>query len=249
MFHEPTCYNRWAYGRTPRAEPSIVSAGEPVDGRFELILAVLGIAPNASILAYSCHCVKAPRLVAMLRLFGEKVRLLRRQSGMTQTELAHQVGLASHGHITNLETGRDTVSLDIVVRLARTLGVTIDYLLRDSIPADAPSLFATYSTDAASSKLSGTKLRALRQQRDWSQTDVARHLGLARRGYISNLEAGRKMPSLDLAVKIADLFGVTTDYLLRDEIPVAVTDGRQIALNSSPATHSGATDASDNADG
>jgi DNA-binding XRE family transcriptional regulator len=36
----------------------------------------------------------------------------------------------------------------------------------------------------------------------------------------------RKEPSIDLVVQIADVFGVTTDYLLRDSIPVGKEDQR-----------------------
>jgi DNA-binding XRE family transcriptional regulator len=61
-------------------------------------------------------------------------------------------------------------------------------------------------------------------QRQMTQVELAQRLGLARQGYVSNLEAGRKAPSLDLVVQIADLFGVTTDYLLRDTTAVETTD-------------------------
>ena len=73
-------------------------------------------------------------------------------------------------------------------------------------------------------RLLGDKIRYLRTQRQMTQVELAHLLGLARQGYISNLEAGRKMPSLDIVVQIADLFGVTTDYLLRDIIPVEMVD-------------------------
>jgi transcriptional regulator with XRE-family HTH domain len=66
----------------------------------------------------------------------------------------------------------------------------------------------------------GEKLRYLREKRKLTQADLAQKLGLARQGYVSNLETGRKAPSLELVVHIADVFGVTTDYLLRDSIPV-----------------------------
>ena len=62
--------------------------------------------------------------------------------------------------------------------------------------------------------------RALRLHAGWGQTEMARRLGLARRGYVSNLEGGRKAPSLELVVLIADLFEVSADYLLRDAISV-----------------------------
>lgn len=75
-------------------------------------------------------------------------------------------------------------------------------------------------------RLLGEKLRYLRMQRQMTQVELAQQLGLARQGYVSNLEAGRKAPSLDLVIQIADLFGVTTDYLLRDTAAVEVSDGQ-----------------------
>ena len=53
-----------------------------------------------------------------------------------------------------------------------------------------------------------------------TQEALAHQLGLARQGHVSNLEMGRKEPSLELVVLVADLFGVSTDYLLRDTVPV-----------------------------
>jgi len=49
---------------------------------------------------------------------------------------------------------------------------------------------------------------------------VASQLALAGHAHVSYLETDSKEPSLDLIVRIADLFGVATDYLLRDTIPV-----------------------------
>jgi transcriptional regulator with XRE-family HTH domain len=68
--------------------------------------------------------------------------------------------------------------------------------------------------------LFGDKLRWLRQQRRMTQVEAARHLGLATQSHISYLERGRSAPSLELAIRVAELFGVTTDYLLQDTIAV-----------------------------
>jgi len=38
--------------------------------------------------------------------------------------------------------------------------------------------------------------------------------------HISFLESNRKEPSIELLLKIADFFQVTTDYLLNDAIPI-----------------------------
>jgi DNA-binding XRE family transcriptional regulator len=68
----------------------------------------------------------------------------------------------------------------------------------------------------------GHKLRHLREQAGWNQSELAHHLGLSQRskGYISEIEAGKKMPPADKIVAIANVFNVTIDYLLRDEIAI-----------------------------
>jgi putative transcriptional regulator len=48
-------------------------------------------------------------------------------------------------------------------------------------------------------------LRDLREERDWTQADLAMQLGVSRQT-INALEAGRYDPSLPLAFKIARLF-------------------------------------------
>lgn len=64
----------------------------------------------------------------------------------------------------------------------------------------------------------GEKLRTLRKQHNLTMRELADKLGLSTHGYIGDLESGRRQPSLELAVKIADFFGVTVDQLARDEI-------------------------------
>jgi DNA-binding XRE family transcriptional regulator len=95
--------------------------------------------------------------------------------------------------------------------------VTTDYLLRDTLPADSPIAAATIPLpEGKLSQFFGAQLRRLRAQHSMTQVDLARHLGAASQGHVSLLESGRKTPSIDLVLQCADLFGVTTDYLLRD---------------------------------
>lgn len=64
----------------------------------------------------------------------------------------------------------------------------------------------------------GEKLRTLRQRQGWTMRQLAEKLSLTTHGYIGDLESGRRQPSLELAVQIADLFGVSVDLLARDEL-------------------------------
>lgn len=62
------------------------------------------------------------------------------------------------------------------------------------------------------------RLKYLRQTRELSQVQLAEKLGVKKQS-ISNWENDNIMPSVDMLVKIADFFGVSTDYLLERNAP------------------------------
>lgn len=158
----------------------------------------------------------------MPQLFGAKLRHTRRLHDLTQSELANALSLASYTYINRLEADQRTPSLIFVVRLAMLFQQPTDYFLRDTIPIEATrtSIIKPLTATEQPMQLLGTKLRELRRQKGWKQTELTRHLGLSHPGYINNLEADRRVPSLDLIVQIANLFGITTDYLTLDVIPI-----------------------------
>lgn len=157
----------------------------------------------------------------MPRLFGEKLRTLRRHAQMTQAELARQID-AKRAHINNLEVSRRSPSLQLIIQVADLFAVTTDYLLRDDIPVEPFEQHVVQQTPAPepSVQLFGEKLMQLRVQQNLSQIELARRAALTSRGYVSNLETGRKIPAPDLVPLLADILEVTSDYLLRDTIPV-----------------------------
>ena len=54
------------------------------------------------------------------------------------------------------------------------------------------------------------RLRVLRAERNWSQGDLATALEVSRQS-VNAIETGRYDPSLPLAFKIADVFGLTIE--------------------------------------
>lgn len=168
---------------------------------------------------------RLPTLGVMPQLFGPKLQCARRQQKLTQDALAQLLRLSSYEYISRLERQQQDPSLDLVVRVALVFDLPIDYFLQDSIAVEDMSSAALRALPEESSfaQSFGPKLQFLRQERKWGQTQLSRALGLARRSYISNLETGRKMPSIDLVIRIANLFDVTTDYLLQDAIPIKVS--------------------------
>ena len=60
------------------------------------------------------------------------------------------------------------------------------------------------------------RLKVLRAERDWSQQDLAERLEVSRQS-VNAIEKGRYDPSLPLAFKIADVFGLAIeDIFSRD---------------------------------
>ncbi len=54
------------------------------------------------------------------------------------------------------------------------------------------------------------RLKELRQLHEWSQSDLARELGVSRQA-VNGFESGKFDPSLDMAFKIASLFNVAIE--------------------------------------
>ena len=62
----------------------------------------------------------------------------------------------------------------------------------------------------------GEKLRALRESHGLSYSQLAAQLGY-HRGYLSNVELGNRIPSVEFVLQIAEHFDVSLDDLMRDE--------------------------------
>ena len=60
--------------------------------------------------------------------FSERLKELRLEKNLTQTELAQETGISQAG-IAKWETGDRNPSVDCLIILAKFFGVTIDYLV------------------------------------------------------------------------------------------------------------------------
>lgn len=61
------------------------------------------------------------------------------------------------------------------------------------------------------------KIINLRKKNAWSQEELAEKLGVSRQS-ISKYEGAQSIPDMDKILKLSKIFGVTTDYLIKDEI-------------------------------
>ncbi len=61
-------------------------------------------------------------------MFGEKLKEIRRRDGITQNQAAAQLGV-SLGAVGNWESDKRTPDAEMLVHIADTFGVSVDYLL------------------------------------------------------------------------------------------------------------------------
>ena len=74
------------------------------------------------------------------------------------------------------------------------------------------------------------KIIRLRKKNGWSQEDLAYKMNVSRQA-VSKWEGAQTIPDLEKILQLSILFGVTTDYLLKDEI-----DDEQLANDTSSDT-------------
>jgi transcriptional regulator with XRE-family HTH domain len=78
----------------------------------------------------------------------------------------------------------------------------------------------------------GDRIRELREQKGWSQRELSRRVGI-NYSVMSRIESGQRPVEDDEILKFADIFEVSTDYLLgrsNDPSPVIEVAGKEIKL-------------------
>ncbi len=60
------------------------------------------------------------------------------------------------------------------------------------------------------------RLKVLRAEKNWSQADLAERLGVSRQT-VNSIETGKYDPSLPLAFRMADLFGMQIEAIFQPE--------------------------------
>ena len=77
------------------------------------------------------------------------------------------------------------------------------------------------------------KITELRKKNGWSQEDLAGQLNVSRQS-ISKWESAQSMPDMNRILKLSEVFGVSTDYLLKDEIESPVPQNDDVVLREEP---------------
>lgn len=72
----------------------------------------------------------------MIQRFGAKLRILRKQRAMTLRELAAALGYAGTGYLSDIEFGKKYPTADLILKVSRHFGVSMDQLAKDELELD-----------------------------------------------------------------------------------------------------------------
>lgn len=133
-------------------------------------------------------------------MLGEKIAEQRKKLGLSQEELAEKLNI-SQKSISKYERGNRRPSYEVLTSMASLFGVSADYLLE--LENGGETVF-------------GEKIVEQRKRKGITQQELADALNISR-STLAGYEAENKKPSYKVLVRIAEYFGVTTDYLLGAE--------------------------------
>ncbi|KAB8333543.1 helix-turn-helix transcriptional regulator [Scytonema tolypothrichoides VB-61278] len=168
-----------------------------------------------------------------MSLFPAKLRALR-EPHLSQSELAEHLGLTDRSHIAHIETetrlGRDAASLLVCIKIARLFDVSTDWLLRDTISVLPLPPFQIIKLPVNGVNIAhfADRLRYQCKRRNWTTTDLLTALSrqpdtaTVTRRTLNYLQRGERLPSIRLAVILADVFELPLDYLLDERIPINI---------------------------
>lgn len=92
---------------------------------------------------------------------SEKLRTLREARGLTQLQVANRIGV-SKAMISAYETASKAPSIEVLIRLSRLFGVSVDYL----VCVDAPKYIDVSELDDESSALIATLVDKIKTKKN-----------------------------------------------------------------------------------
>lgn len=142
---------------------------------------------------------------------GSRIRALREEAGLSQAELAEKLNV-SRVAVTKYETG-ETNPARSLKKLSNLFNVSVDYLLNGEEP---------YNIHTSNLRI-GDTIRQLRESKKLPKSALAALCDVTTRA-VTSWENNITQPSLDTITKLAQLFNVSTDYILRVESKEDIPD-------------------------
>ena len=152
--------------------------------------------------------------------FGAKLRELRQNYGLTQTQLAMKLD-TSKSNISKYESNAIEPNLKTLLLISDYFNVSIDSLLNED--------YLNNTIKSNNSNLLGQNIRELRIANNYTQEKLATKIGLTPK-MISFYENNQRTPPADILIKLSNIFHVSTDYLLGQVSEANIVNMNKLSL-------------------
>ena len=146
-------------------------------------------------------------------ILGKNIRFLRRNAGLSQDELAEQLGYTSFTTVQKWESGVSDPPISVVMKLSDLFHVDLDALTKEDLEttAETQKKKAINNDDL---KAFGTRLRYLRELKGLTLQEMAEKTGYTSRSTISKIEKGKVDVPQSKIKAFSEALGVSQEVLL-----------------------------------
>lgn len=144
-----------------------------------------------------------------MSILSERLRCMRKKHKLTQGKMGEILGIKRSSY-QNYEAGQSFPPISVLIKIAAAFDISIDYLTGRT--DERRTLSETY--DVENIMPFSVRVKALREARKLTQETVSKEIGLAFKSTYVSYERAEKEPSLPRLIALADLFGVSLDYLV-----------------------------------
>ena len=141
--------------------------------------------------------------------FGDRLHALRKEQKLILEKFAEPLGVTKQA-VGRWEKGERQPSLALLSKIAESYKISTDYLLglldrREQMQQGEGQMF--------SPELLSERIKLLRKQQGLTLEQFGVEIGVTKQT-TSRWETGLRQPSLEMLARIAEFYGVSTDYLL-----------------------------------
>lgn len=142
---------------------------------------------------------------------AQRIKQLRQESGMTQTDFGNRFGIVK-STVSLYESGKSSPNDQIKSQICNYFNISMDYLLGLT---DARDKYTGSYVDKITShnENRGAMINDCLFRSGYDPAEVAVKLGISE-DLLDDIRSGLAVPSLEVVQKMSELFDVSTDYLL-----------------------------------
>ena len=153
-----------------------------------------------------------------MSIISKRLKSLREHRNLKQKDVAKDLSLTPY-QLSRYENDSSKPDPNLILQFSKYYNVSTDYLL-GNIESDEDELHQIkFYKEKVGVRVLSKRIKQLREGRKITQLDLANKVGVSHVS-ISGYENGNRVPDFENLMKLANFFGVTTDFLLgRTNLP------------------------------